>query len=73
MSVCARRFDTGRPPTREVRHHDAAQRAELGVYLGIVDAPEAVELQHALVPLNNGHHAVVGLVANDLKAGRTTL
>jgi hypothetical protein len=47
-----------------VADDDRAQRGVLGVDHGIVDRPEAMELQHLLIPTRRLLHLQVGLVAD---------
>ena len=48
----------------EVGHHDGAEGRELGVDHLVVDGPEAVEVEHLLVPLGDGLHLSVLLVSH---------
>ena len=48
----------------EVSHHDGAQRGELSVDHLVIDRPESMEVEHLLVPLSDGFHFSVWLVAD---------
>ena len=48
----------------EVGHDDGAQRGELGVDHLVIDGPEAVEVEHLLVPGSHRLHLTVRLVSN---------
>ena len=49
-----------------VGHDDRAESRKLGHDLLVVDGPEAVEVEHLLVPLGDGDHLVVALVADNV-------
>ena len=48
----------------EISHDNTAEGRELGVDHLIVDGPEAMEVQHLLVPLSDWLHLTVTLVAD---------
>lgn len=50
----------------EVAHHDGPERRVLGVDHRVINRPVAVEVEHVLVPLRNGFHLEVRLVADDV-------
>lgn len=47
-------------------HHNRTQCRIIGMYLGIVDRPEAMKLQFLLVPLARYFHFIVWLIANNV-------
>lgn len=48
----------------EVSHDHRAQRRVVCVNLFVVNRPEAMEIQHLLVPTRSRLHLAIGLVAN---------
>lgn len=48
----------------EVGDHDGSQRRVLSVQHLVIDGPEAMEVEHLLVPAGRGLHLTIGLVAD---------
>ena len=48
----------------KIRHYDRSQRGEVCVDHFVIDGPEAMKIEHVLVPLRDGLHLAVLLVAD---------
>ena len=48
----------------EIRHYDGSQRGEVRVNHLVVDGPEAMKIEHVLVPLRDGLHFSILLIAD---------
>ena len=48
----------------KIRHYDRSQRGEVCVDHLVIDGPEAMKIEHVLVPLRDGLHLTVLLVAD---------
>ncbi len=50
----------------EVGDHNRSERGVLGVNHRVVHGPEAMELEHVLVPFGDGCHLLIGLIADHM-------
>ena len=50
----------------EIRHYDRSQRGEVRVNHLVIDRPETMEVQHVLIPLRDGLHLTVLLIADTM-------
>ena len=48
----------------EIGHYDRSQRGEVRVNHLVIDGPEAMEVEHVLVPLRDGLHLAILLIAD---------